>query len=159
MEAISLLQALPGQAILKSSSWYLTEPVGLEDPEWFVNGVVLMETPLTPGVLLTRMLEIEKAMGRERTIKWGPRVIDLDLLCYDQLILREPHLILPHPLMEKRRFVLEPMAEIAPDYVHPVLQKTMARLRDELAPEGQGLIKLAGRKEENIEYRISNIEC
>ena len=81
-------------------------------------------------------------MGRERTVKWGPRIIDLDLLSYDRLIMNTPHLILPHPFLEKRRFVLEPMAEIAPDYVHPVLQKTMARLKDELSVEGQNFIKM-----------------
>jgi 2-amino-4-hydroxy-6-hydroxymethyldihydropteridine diphosphokinase len=125
------------------SSWYRTEPVGLEDPEWFVNGVVLLETPLLPEDLMSQLLRIETLMGRERTVKWGPRVIDLDLLSYDRLIMNKPHLILPHPFLEKRRFVLEPMAEIAPDYVHPVLQKTIARLRDELSVEGQNLIKLS----------------
>jgi 2-amino-4-hydroxy-6-hydroxymethyldihydropteridine diphosphokinase len=124
------------------SSWYRTEPVGLEDPEWFVNGVVLLETPLSPEDLMAQLLRIETSMGRERTVKWGPRVIDLDLLSYDRLIMNKPHLILPHPFLEKRRFVLEPMAEIAPDYVHPVLQKTIARLRDELSAQGQDLIKM-----------------
>ena len=124
------------------SSWYRTEPVGLEDPEWFVNGVVLLETPLLPEDLMSQLLRIETLMGRERTVKWGPRVIDLDLLSYDRLIMNKPHLILPHPFLEKRRFVLEPMAEIAPDYVHPVLQKTIARLRDELSVEGQNFIKM-----------------
>ena len=116
--------------------------MGLEDEEWFVNGVVLLETGLLPENLLQRMLEIENSLGRQRTIQWGPRVIDLDLLCYDQLIMQSPNLIIPHPFLEKRRFVLEPMAEIAPDYVHPVLQKNIARLRDELEVEGQALIKL-----------------
>lgn len=133
---------MPGQTIIKVSSWYSTQPVGLEDPEWFINGVVLLETPLDPERLLSRMLEIEAALGRERTVKWGPRTIDLDLLCYDQRVINNPGLTVPHPFLEKRRFVLVPMAEIAPDYVHPVLQKTMARLREELASEGQTLIKL-----------------
>ncbi len=137
-----MLGAVPGQVILKMSSWYLTEPVGLEDPEWFVNGVVLLETPLSPEDLMDQLLRIETLMGRERTFKWGPRIIDLDLLSYDRLIMNTPHLILPHPFLEKRRFVLEPMAEIAPDYVHPVLQKTMARLKDELSVEGQNFIKM-----------------
>jgi 2-amino-4-hydroxy-6-hydroxymethyldihydropteridine diphosphokinase len=125
------------------SSWYSTQPIGLEDPEWFINGVVLLETPLSPEPLLAKLLEIETALGRKRTVKWGPRIIDLDLLCYDQLIIKGPELTLPHPFLEKRRFVLEPMAEIAPDYVHPVFQKTIAGLRDELAVEGQPLVKLA----------------
>lgn len=139
---MSLLGAVPDQVTLKISSWYLTEPVGLEDPEWFVNGVVLLETPLSPEGLMDHLLGVETLMGRKRTVKWGPRIIDLDLLSYDRLIMHKPHLILPHPFLEKRKFVLEPMAEIAPDYVHPVLQKTIARLRDELSVQGQNLIKM-----------------
>ena len=138
-----MLQAIPGQEIIRVSSWYFTEPVGLEDLEWFINGVVLLDTSLFPEILMQQMLEIETAMGRKRTVKWGPRVIDLDLLCYDQLIMNSPDLTIPHPFLEKRRFVLEPMAEIAPDYVHPGLQKTVSRLRDELAGEGQALIRLS----------------
>jgi 2-amino-4-hydroxy-6-hydroxymethyldihydropteridine diphosphokinase len=142
LNALSRLQAIPGQEIIRVSSWYFTEPVGIEDPEWFINGVVLLDTSLFPEILLQQMLEIETAMGRKRTVKWGPRVIDLDLLCYDQLILNSPDLTLPHPFLEKRRFVLEPMAEIAPDYCHPVLQKTVIQLRNELGNEGQSLIRL-----------------
>jgi 2-amino-4-hydroxy-6-hydroxymethyldihydropteridine diphosphokinase len=142
LKALSALEAVPGQAVSKVSSWYLTEPVGLDDPEWFINGVVLLETSLPPEDLLEEMLRIEKNLGRERTVKWGPRVIDLDLLAFDDLIIRTPKLILPHPFLEKRRFVLEPMAEIAPDYVHPVWQKTVAQLRDEWSGQGQRLIKL-----------------
>ncbi len=138
-----MLVAVPDQVALKVSSWYLTEPIGLEDLEWFVNGVVLLETHLPPEDLMAQLLRIETLMGRERTVKWGPRIIDLDLLSYDRLIMNKPHLSLPHPFLERRRFVLEPMAEIAPDYVHPVLQKTIARLKDELSGEGQNLIKLS----------------
>jgi 2-amino-4-hydroxy-6-hydroxymethyldihydropteridine diphosphokinase len=116
----------------------------LEDPEWFINGVALLGTPLMPEALLAKLLEIEASLGRERTVKWGPRIIDLDLLAYDQLIMRRPELTLPHPFLEKRRFVLEPMAEIAPGYVHPVLQKTIAELRDILGVDGQDLVKLPG---------------
>lgn len=105
--------------------------------------MVLLETPWLPEVLLDRLLKIEASLGRTRTVKWEPRIIDLDLLCYDQLIMKRPELTLPHPFLEKRRFVLEPMAEIAPDFVHPVLQKTIAGLRDELGVEGQALVKLS----------------
>jgi 2-amino-4-hydroxy-6-hydroxymethyldihydropteridine diphosphokinase len=120
----------------------MTEPVGLKDPEWFINGVALLETPLPPEPLLQQMLAIETALGRKRTVKWGPRIIDLDLLAYDQVIMDRPGLTLPHPFLEKRRFVLEPLAEIAPGYIHPVLKKTAARLRDELAAASQDLIRL-----------------
>jgi 2-amino-4-hydroxy-6-hydroxymethyldihydropteridine diphosphokinase len=121
----------------------LSEPVGLEDPEWFINGVVLLKTSWAPERLLNRLLEIENTMGRIRTVKWGPRIIDLDLLSFDQVITHGPFLTLPHPYLEKRRFVLEPMAEVAPDYVHPVLNKSIGRLCREFPKEGQPLIKLA----------------
>jgi 2-amino-4-hydroxy-6-hydroxymethyldihydropteridine diphosphokinase len=128
--------------VIRQSSWYLTEPVGLEDPEWFINGVVLLETSLAPETLMQRLLDIETALGRERTVKWGPRIIDLDLLSYDQIIMVSPLLTLPHPFLEKRRFVLEPLAEIGPNYIHPVLKKTMVQLKNELTAQGQALIRL-----------------
>lgn len=126
----------------KVSAWYLTQPVGLEDPEWFVNGAAVLETTLAPEDLLSRLLEIEKTMGRERTVKWGPRVIDLDFLGYDQEVIQSAFLTLPHPFLEKRRFVLKPLAEIAPDYRHPLLGKTMDQLNRDLPAEGQAVILL-----------------
>jgi 2-amino-4-hydroxy-6-hydroxymethyldihydropteridine diphosphokinase len=133
---------IPGSNIERVSSWYLTQPVGLEDPEWFVNGVILLTTDLSAEGLLSRLLEIEKNMGRERTVKWGPRVIDLDLLLYDATIINAPFLTLPHPFLVKRKFVLEPLAEIAPETVHPILGRTMEQLNRELSGEGQAVIPL-----------------
>lgn len=92
--------------------------------------------------LLRQLLAIEALMGRKRTVKWGPRIIDLDLLAYDQVILKTDELILPHPLAASRRFVLEPWAEIAPDYIHPVLKKTVFCLKEEWQGSGQALIRL-----------------
>ena len=137
------MQATVGVTVVRHSAWYLTEPVGLEDPEWFINGAVEIETTLSPEVLVTELFRIEKLLGRERTSKWGPRVIDLDLLGYGQLVLETPRLTLPHPEMAKRRFVLEPMAEIVPGYEHPILKKNMAQLAEDLASvPGQGLVRL-----------------
>jgi 2-amino-4-hydroxy-6-hydroxymethyldihydropteridine diphosphokinase len=137
------LQATAGVSVIRQSAWYLTEPVGLEDSEWFINGAVEIETTLSPEALVSELFRIEKLLGRERTFKWGPRVIDLDLLSYGQLVLETPRLTLPHPEMAKRRFVLEPMAEIAPNYEHPILKKNMAQLAEDLALiTRQELVKL-----------------
>jgi len=116
------------------SSFYATEPVGYLDQPMFTNAAALIETELSPLTLLRRLLAIEHAMGRDRenAPPKGPRVIDLDLLLYGAEVLADPDLTLPHPAMHERRFVLEPLAEIAPEWVHPTLQKTIAKLFDEL---------------------------
>jgi 2-amino-4-hydroxy-6-hydroxymethyldihydropteridine diphosphokinase len=105
------------------SSFYDTEPVGYLEQPRFLNGALLLETDLEPEVLMRELLSVERAMGRERVgaVAKGPRVIDLDLLFYDEVVMATEELTLPHPEMQERRFVLEPLAEIAPEWVHPVL--------------------------------------
>lgn len=104
-----------GARILARSADYRTEPWGPVAQDWFVNACVLTDTSLTPRELLSLCLRTERELGRIRDIKWGPRIIDIDILTYDDLEVSEPDLILPHPYMLERRFVLEPLAEIAPD--------------------------------------------
>jgi len=118
--------------IRKVSSFYSTAPVGFEVQDDFINAVAALETDLTPQALLAECLAIEKELGRRRIITWGPRTIDIDILLYGDLVINEPGLALPHPLMQKRRFVLTPFAEIAPEVRHPVLHKTIAELLNEL---------------------------
>ena len=115
--------------------------MGLDDPEWFINGVFLLETGQAPRELLETLLKIESRLGRERTIKWGPRTIDLDILFYDDRVIREVDLVIPHPELEKRRFVLDPLSEIAPDLIHPVIKKTITELKEALETGEQAIKK------------------
>jgi len=116
------------------SSFYDTEPVGYLEQPRFLNGALLLETDLDPRTLMRELLAVERAMGRERlgAIAKGPRVIDLDLLLFGDWVLWAEELILPHPRMEERRFVLEPLAEIAPEWVHPVLGVMVRELLERL---------------------------
>jgi 2-amino-4-hydroxy-6-hydroxymethyldihydropteridine diphosphokinase len=114
--------------ITKTSSLYRTEPVGFVDQPWFLNQVVCLETELLPKDLLEKTQEIENDLGRTREIHWGPRTLDIDILLYDNVVLETPELTIPHPHMHERRFVLEPLAEIAPDVMNSKLKKTAEEL-------------------------------
>ncbi|MBM7866442.1 2-amino-4-hydroxy-6-hydroxymethyldihydropteridine diphosphokinase [Heliobacterium gestii] len=118
-DALRRLQRTPGVAVIDHSSWYATKPVGVVDQEDFLNGAASLLSWLTPQELLALLLETEAAMGRVRLIKWGPRLIDLDLLLYGDAVVEEENLMVPHPYLSERRFVLVPLAEIAPDHRHP----------------------------------------
>ena len=137
IEAVRLIRPL-GE-VTAVSSFYDTEPVGYLDQPIFLNAALLLETELEPLTLLRELLMVEKAMGRDRsiTVAKGPRVIDLDLLFYvgsdgHQLVMNSEELVLPHPEMQGRRFVLEPLAEIAPGMVHPMLKLTVREMLDRL---------------------------
>ncbi len=123
------------------SSPYLTEPIGMESDFLFTNAVGLLETSLEPLDLLAVMLDLEKQMGRDRK-KGKDRTVDLDLLFYDDRVMNKPSLVLPHPEIANRLFVLAPLAELAGQYCHPVLHKTMAQMLERLADEN-GVTQLA----------------
>lgn len=122
------------------SSFYETEPVEFTDQAWFLNCAIALETGETPQQLMAALLNFEQTMGRRRVQKKGPRTIDIDILMFGSTIMDSPELTIPHPNMHERRFVLEPLAEIAPEARHPVLKKTVRELRDAL-PAGQAVRK------------------
>lgn len=108
-------------ALKAISSLYEAEPWGLTEQDYFYNIVLLLETSLEPDALLTKLQEIENLLGRKREIKWGPRTIDIDIISIDSYILDNEQLKVPHPFIQDRKFVLIPLKEIAPDYIHPSL--------------------------------------
>lgn len=137
LRGVAEIGKLPGTKITALSSFYDTEPVGPVRQENFINAVARLETTLSPQELLRQLQQIECGIfHRKREIPGGPRPMDLDLLFYGSLILHEPGLIIPHPRLHERRFVLEPLAEIAPDFIHPgLLRNVKALLRSIKATE------------------------
>jgi len=129
--------------ITGTSRMYRTEPVDVADQEWFVNGVIRVETGLGPFELLARLQSLQRQAGRaEGGVRFGPRVLDLDILLYDRLVMDDPRLTLPHPRMHRRRFVLRPLCDIDPDTVHPVLGQTAAALLAALDEDHQQVLEL-----------------
>lgn len=120
---------------------YETDPVEFTDQPMFLNCAVALETLVSPEKLMGQLLEIEKAMGRQRIQKKGPRLIDIDILLFGDQVVNTPTLTIPHPAMHQRRFVLEPLAEIAPDVKHPLSKKTARELLAELPP-GQSVRRI-----------------
>ncbi len=131
-DAISLLTK-DGIAIIKLSSMIETEPWGITDQPKFINMAIETKTGLGPEELLKVLKKTEIAMGRTPGTRWGPRVIDLDILFYDDLVIRTAELEVPHPGIKDREFVIRPLTEIAPDKIHPVFQKSVKMLFEELS--------------------------
>jgi 2-amino-4-hydroxy-6-hydroxymethyldihydropteridine diphosphokinase len=128
--AIESLQEL-GIRVVRRSSIYETEPQDFAGQPWFLNMVLEVETDYAPALLLSRIQQIEKQMGRQREIPKGPRTVDIDILFYGDAVIESAEMQIPHPRLTQRRFVLEPLAELAPDLRHPVLGKRIGELLPE----------------------------
>jgi 2-amino-4-hydroxy-6-hydroxymethyldihydropteridine diphosphokinase len=141
-EAIRRLETVG--RVVSASSLYETEPVEFTDQGWFLNCAVALETGQTPEQLMAALLQIEREMGRRRTQNKGPRNIDIDVLLFGDVVVDSPELSIPHPAMLQRRFVLEPLAEIAPDVRHPVVKKSARELLEDL-PAGQAVRRVISK--------------
>jgi 2-amino-4-hydroxy-6-hydroxymethyldihydropteridine diphosphokinase len=114
--------------VKKKSRMYLTEPVGNIEQDWFLNCIVEIETEIEPKQLLSSFKSIERKLGRAKNVKNGPRIIDIDILFYGNNIVNTKNLVIPHPLLHERLFVLQPMIDLNPDFIHPVLKKSIQEL-------------------------------
>jgi 2-amino-4-hydroxy-6-hydroxymethyldihydropteridine diphosphokinase len=141
-KAIAKILDLDNHKLLVRSSFYKTDPVGYRSQDWFINGIIKIESDLDPLDLLRALKEIEAKLGRKETYQWGPREIDLDLLLYEDRIIQTDQLQIPHPRLQERQFVLIPLVEIDPDMIHPVLKKSIQELLKEIK-EDQGVERLS----------------
>jgi 2-amino-4-hydroxy-6-hydroxymethyldihydropteridine diphosphokinase len=127
--------------LVAQSPFYRTQPVDYLDQEWFVNAAVLVETALSPQELLDKTQGIQARMGRKSdAIRFGPRILDLDIIFYEDAVIHTPHLVVPHPRMHKRRFVLHPICDIDPSVVHPVLGQTVREILKQLPADDQDMM-------------------
>jgi 2-amino-4-hydroxy-6-hydroxymethyldihydropteridine diphosphokinase len=139
--ALAGLAALDEVELLRVSGFYLNPPLGPADQPWYVNAVARVRTRLSAFELMQALVRLEAAQGRRRQERWGPRLIDLDLLLYNGEVISSPDLVVPHPEMHRRAFVLVPLAEIAPEAWHPGLNKSAAQLLAELDPSHRQALK------------------
>ena len=140
-KAILEILKIDRHKLLAKSSFYKTKPIGYTDQDWFVNGVIKIETDLEAFDLLRALKDIESYLGRRETFQWGPREIDLDILFFDDQEIHWGELQIPHPRLHERQFVLMPIVEIDRNFLHPILKKTLGELLENLRDD-QGVEKI-----------------
>ncbi|MDM8517131.1 2-amino-4-hydroxy-6-hydroxymethyldihydropteridine diphosphokinase [Desulfobacterales bacterium HSG16] len=141
-KGIDCLVALDENRLLAQSPFYKTEPVDYKDQDWFINGVARIETQLLPSKFLKALKEIEKKAGRDlgqNAVRFGPRILDMDILLYDNLVIDEPMISIPHPRMHERVFVLKPLCDIDSQIIHPVSDKSAEALLAAIDDKNQGV--------------------
>ncbi|MDI9571461.1 MAG: 2-amino-4-hydroxy-6-hydroxymethyldihydropteridine diphosphokinase [Pseudomonadota bacterium] len=143
--ALEKLRAMAGVKLLRTSSFYRTAPIGVRDQDCFINAVAEIRTLLPPRRLWENLRATELELGRRETRRWGPRLIDLDIILYGQELLREDDLTIPHPECHRRRFVLVPMCELAGYQIHPAFGVSMAGLLSRLDADDQAAVELIGK--------------
>jgi 2-amino-4-hydroxy-6-hydroxymethyldihydropteridine diphosphokinase len=148
-EALRLLNAAEEVEVLQVSTFYRNPPLGPPDQPWYLNAVAQVRTRLAPEELWRVLQQIETALGRVRGPRWGPRIIDLDLLLYAGETIKTPELVVPHPEMHHRAFVMAPLAEIAPQAWHPVLNRTAAEILAGLDPADREALQPTAAPEES----------
>ncbi len=144
MEAVDRMSRLPGIVVREVSPWYLSRPVGVEGQTWYVNGVARLETDLSAQGLLKGLLGIEEDMGRVRRKRWESRLIDLDLLLYGAEKLNEQDLKVPHPRLHVRKFVLVPLCDLDPEFVHPTQGRSVRAILEGLDDDAQDIKRIQG---------------
>jgi 2-amino-4-hydroxy-6-hydroxymethyldihydropteridine diphosphokinase len=142
LTAVELLANTPTFENIHISNFYITEPYGLSRQRDFVNCVLKLESSVSARELLNRIQEIELRLGRTRTVRWGERTIDIDILFFGDKIIQEPDLVIPHPGIQKRSFVLKPLCELCPDLIHPLLGRTIKSLWETISDESGSLWEL-----------------
>lgn len=133
-QATSILDGIDGISLVRTSAFYESEPWGVDTKNWFVNAMIEINTTLTPQQLLETIHKVEAQLGRNRELEghYGDRTLDIDIIFYDNEIINDENLVIPHKFFHQRAFALVPMLELAPDFVHPTLKKTVMQLHEEL---------------------------
>ncbi|MFH2011410.1 MAG: 2-amino-4-hydroxy-6-hydroxymethyldihydropteridine diphosphokinase [Pseudomonadota bacterium] len=139
-DAIKEISKYKGNIILNRSSFYRTEPWGKENQDWFINCAIKLKTTLDASEFFKVLLNIEKKLKRVKRDKWGPRKIDLDILFFNDKVINTPEVNIPHPMIQARKFVLVPLNEICPEFIHPVLNKSIMELLKETTDDKEVII-------------------